>query len=433
MLSRTFLRASKNKIRAESPCNRPSSWLNSVSAFNFNQANSHRYLATSSLNHGAFDKLKANLAKQQGKENSALEEARRKMAEKQAANAQQFDKYNEKFKKIGESSQSQLHKKVDELKKTVENMSENENYKKFKERYQNSSAAKAAQKLKFKMPDIEGLDNQGLKELKETAAAAEAMGSSIFGILDIDPAYNRPKELRFRKTEWNQADFDIDEETTDTQIHSSTFWEERVNKFKNTKVGQRFDSFSARMEDHDSALIRNAYGFGWRLKESLRMSGEASEAISYITGLDKTFTIAQFCEDLRLDIIPNILEAACQGDEEIIDDWCVESAQAVLLANKKMAAKEGLSYQRHIYSLQSVEFMDASLDEESDSPTIMVSAETQEMVALIDKQGKVIDGSTEKPMKNTNIFVFGRDMNEIDTKACWRLLEYQSSGAKMTF
>lgn len=122
MLSRTFLRASKNKIRAESPCNRPSSWLNSVSAFNFNQANSHRYLATSSLNHGAFDKLKANLAKQQGKENSALEEARRKMAEKQAANAQQFDKYNEKFKKIGESSQSQLHKKVDELKKTVENI-----------------------------------------------------------------------------------------------------------------------------------------------------------------------------------------------------------------------------------------------------------------------------------------------------------------------
>jgi len=269
--------------------------------------------------------------------------------------------------------------------------------------------------------------------LKETAEAAESMGTGIFGVLDTDPTYNRPKQLRFRKTEWNQAEFEADEETTTAEIHASTFWEERAQKMKNTKLGQRMSNFSATMEDSDSSLVRGAYSFAWKIKESLLISAESSEAITHINSMDKNFTVAQFLEDLRLDIIPNILEASCQGDEEILDDWCVEASSAVLMANKKMAAKEGMSYQCHIYSLQNVDFLDASIDEESDSPTIMVSAETQEIRALIDKKGNIVDGSLDKPMKSNSVFVFGRDMNEVDVKACWRLLEYQSSGAKMSF
>jgi len=235
------------------------------------------------------------------------------------------------------------------------------------------------------------------------------------------------------KPEWYGVEFDIDEDTTSTTVHESTFWEERKKNFNNSNMGQRVSNFQANMEDSDSAIVRNAYGFFWKIKEGLRISGEESQVVEVITRIDPTFSLTSFCEMCRKDFIPNILEAACQGDEEILDDWCLEKAKAMLLANKQMAVKEGLSYQRHVYSLQNVDVMDCSIDDEMDTPTIMVSASTQEMIALINKEGEVVDGSTTKPMINSTIFCFTRDMHEVDNKAAWKLLEIQSSAQKMSF
>ena len=34
-----------------------------------------------------------------------------------------------------------------------------------------------------------------------------------------------------------------------------------------------------------------------------------------------------------------------------VEDWCTEKAASVLMFNKLTAAKQGLSYQKHVYSL----------------------------------------------------------------------------------
>ena len=45
------------------------------------------------------------------------------------------------------------------------------------------------------------------------------------------------------------------------------------------------------------------------------------------------------------------------------------------------------------------------MDEDTDTPTIMITCNTQEIVAIIDASGKVVDGSTEKPFQNTYVWV----------------------------
>jgi len=390
-------------------------------------------LATTSLQYGFMDNLKKNM-EQNTAQNEKLRKAQMRTEQQNKEYAENFSKAQEKMSKISGDTVSEASKMAGDFKKKLEEISENENFKKFQD-FKAATAEKASKKgLKFKMPEMPDTDNKVVKEIRQAAEAAEAMGTSLIGVLDTSESYMKPDPPRKRKPEWLEWQvMDADEETTTATVHKSHFWQKRMDSFKDNRLGQKFSSFSARMEDSDSALVRGAYMFTWKIKESMKLNAETAAVISEIQRMDPKFDLNEFAELLQNDIIPNILESACIGDEELLEDWCSEQAAAVLIANKKMAAKEGLHYLRHIYSLQNIEHMDCSIDDETDMPTVMFSAETQEIVALTDKEGQVIDGSLDKPMKNQMIVVLGRDMDEPDPKAAWRLLEIQSSATKMSY
>ena len=244
------------------------------------------------------------------------------------------------------------------------------------------------------MPELDISDNEIAKEVKEAAEAAAAMGTSLTGVLDTSESYKRPDPPRKRKADWLdggfEQKFEADEETTTATVHASTFWAKRAAGFKESRVGQKFSNFSATMEDSESSLVRGAYMFTWKIKESLKLNPEVNSVVNEIRAVDPNFDLQLFAETLQYDFMPNILEISCLGDEEMLEDWCSETALAVLLSNKKMAAKEGMNYLRHIYSLQNIEFIDASIDDDTDMPTVMFSSETQEIVALTDKKGEVV-------------------------------------------
>lgn len=395
-----------------------------------------RHLSTSSLNsNSVWQNLKKNL--QEGQEsNEKLRRAQQQIQESSEEYAKSTQKQAERMAKINQDSLSKASKTAAEVKKKIESISENESYKKFVDFSENTSKKLKDKGLKFKMPDMPNVDTKVVTEIRQAATTANEIGTSLMDVLDTAESYNRPDPPRKRKPDWLEGpyhNYEADSETTTAALHKDHFWHKRVDAVKDSRLGQKFSNFSATMEDSDNPLVRGAYMFTWKIKESMKINKETVTVVTEIRRVDPNFDLATFSELLQMDIIPNILEAACQGDEELLEDWCSESAAAVLIANKKLAAKEGVSYLRHIYSLQNLEFMDASIDDEADVPTLMFSGETQEIVALIDKKGQVIDGSLDKPMKNNSIFVFGRDMEEADPKAAWRLLEIQSSASKMAF
>jgi len=386
--------------------------------------NSTARLSTSQHTLGFFDNLKQNLAEESEKD-AKLKEARRKAAEATTKLSEDFNPILEKSKKISEDSMSELDKKLHAAKKLYE---ENEYRKKL-------ATSEAAKKLKFKLPKMPAnMNPKEWEQVKDTAAAAELIGSGIFGVMDVDPAYNRPKHgPRKRHPEWLSEDVVANEDDFGVKLHANSRWNTAVDGFKDSNMGQRMSNFQAKMEESDSTIVRGARMFMWKIKEGMQMNAETSYTVGVIQKMEKNWSQAEFCETLTQDFLPNILEASCQGEEDIIEDWCTEKAAGPLLMNKKLAAKEGLSYQRHIYALSNVEFMDASMDEASDMPTVMVSFNTQEVVALINAEGTVIDGSKDKPFANSHVFVFARDMEEMNPRAAWRVIECQSMAKEMSF
>merc|ERR1712048_661497 len=383
-------------------------------------------LSTSTTNHSFIKKLKQNL--QQGQENDPkMAEARRRAAERQQKQQEAFDKQTQKMRKIQEDSVSEISKKA-KLAKKLESLKENENVKKISDKI----ASKTSQ-LKFKMPDMPGADSKLTKEIMEHAEMADKMGIALFDYLDTQDSYLRPKETRKRKQEWDLKEFEANTEAVDLEMHKDSTFYRAASAMKNTRLGQRFSNLQERMEDSDSKLARGAFMFMYKMKEGMSLGKEEAEVVSEINLVDPNFTIAGFTEQLQKDFLPNVLESACRGEEETLEDWCQESVVALMLANKKLAAKEGLSYQRHIFSLQNVESLSATYDEESEMPCVMISFETQEIVALVDKDGQVVDGSLDKPVKNNHAWLWVRDMEEADPRAAWRVLEAQNSGTEMKF
>jgi len=342
----------------------------------------------------------------------------------------EFDPMLEKSKKIKEDSMSVSDKKIKEMKESFEKSKQQ-----FSEKVGQSEFLKdkMPEGLKFKMKVPKGVDPRQWEQVQQASAAAELLGTGLFGVMDIDPSYKRPAEPRMRHPEWLNEVYAADDDTTGVKVHASSRWNQTADSFKESALGERLGNFQAKMSESDNSLIRMGRFMMWKAKETMSMNAETSMTIQEIQRMEKKFTVPEFMEVLNDDFLPNILEAACQGDEEIVEDWCLEKASATLLANKKTAATQGLSYQRHIYSLSNIEFMDASMDEENDAPTIMISCQTQEIVALINSEGVVIDGSLDKPFSNSHIFVFARDMEEMNPRAAWRLIECQSAAKEMTF
>jgi import inner membrane translocase subunit TIM44 len=388
-----------------------------------------RTLATSQQQNNFFQKLKENID-QESAGDDKLKEAQKKARAEMSNIGKEFDPLMEKSKKIQEDTMSETAKRLREMKA---------NYQAGKERLSEQAQKseflkdKIPANLKFNLKMPKGVDPRQWEQVQQASMAAELLGTGLFGVMDIDPSYKRPKEPRMRHPEWLNEVYAADDDTTGVNIHASSKWNKTVDGFKDSNLGQRMADFQAKMDESDNTFVRMGRFMMWKVKEGMSMNAETSNTIAEIQRVEKNFDPAIFCEVLNDDFLPNILEAACRGDEDIVEDWCTEKASGVLLSNKKQAAIQGLSYQRHIYSLSNIEFMDASMDEDNDSPTIMISCSTQEIVALINAEGTVVDGSLERPFSNSHIYVFARDMEELNPRAAWRLIECQSAAKEMTF
>jgi len=391
-----------------------------------NGQQSQTYLHSSASRSGFFETLKKNVAEEQARD-ERLKRAQLETQKQAEKIGQDFEPTLRKASKIKDQSLSEMQKQI---KQGKQKFAESEYLKKASEKM----GKMGGEKLKFNLKVPKGVDPREWEKVKDTAAMAEALGQGMFGVLDIDPAYKRPVNgPRKRHPEWISDHIVANEEDTGVNLHADSRFKQTLEGLKDNRVMHKMADLQARMESSDSKIARGAMMFIWKMKEGLNMNAETSYTVEVIQRMEPGWTQSAFCETLTDDFLPNILESCCLGDEEIVEDWCTEKAAGVLLANKKMAAQQGLSFQRHVYALSGVEFVDASMDEDTEMPTVMVQFSTQEKVALINKDGEVVDGSIDKPMSQSTIMVFARDMEERNPRAAWRVIEVQSEAKPMSF
>ena len=169
---------------------------------------------------------------------------------------------------------------------------------------------------------------------------------------------------------------------------------------------------------------------------------ELSETLTEICKMDPNFEKEQFLKDCEQDIIPNILEAIVRGDLEILEDWCYEAPFNILATPLRQAKQMGylmhsqvLGKEKALYKalyliacltdIDSINLFTGKMMEQG--PVLVLTFNSQQVICVKDREGKVIEGSKDKVMRITYVWALCRDQTELDPRAAWRLLDLSAS------
>eukprot|EP00944_MAST-04C_sp_MAST-4C-sp1_P004105 g4105.t1 len=126
---------------------------------------------------------------------------------------------------------------------------------------------------------------------------------------------------------------------------------------------------------------------------------EQGQAIKELRRLDPAWDLAEWIEEVQDEIAPNLLRGYLEGDDEIVDYYCVDAASAIIKATVKDNRENGKIPDPTILDLRGVELMAARVLQRA-PPILVVKFNAQHLDCIRNKKGEVIHGS-EDQVKNT--------------------------------
>jgi len=270
-------------------------------------------------------------------------------------------------------------------------------------------------------------DSQGIKATMESISRAKTAAarvshsvSQVQLIRDLDDGmYRRPKELRLRKSHSSMTNDDItsDTQTTTIDLHKDSRWSQSWTQLKDNNP--LLSSFLARVSD--SALFRSL--------ARVVQKNEMSAVLTEIARMEPDFDRQVFLEWIERDMIPNVLEALIQGNLEVLQDWTYEGAFNLMSQPIKSVKEKGHFLDNRVLDLSNVDIAFGKLVDQG--PVLVVTFQTQQVMVVRDKHGSVVDGDPDKVLRMSHVWVVCRDMNEVDCRAAWRVLEMAVSSSQL--
>lgn len=334
----------------------------------------------------------------------------------------------EKFKKIEkETNQSEVTEAFkDSLKSIKENIS------KTAESVGQSEIGKAAGKI-----------SEGVSGAAKSAAESETVkkvASSFENIAKgsgVAPSslYRPPPVLRMRKIEYEgvqEREIVADETTTNMVMHKDSVWNQQWESFKNSKVGEKISNMRMAYDESDNLFVRGSRFIIDRVTSaagSLAGGTEISKIMTEVAKIEPNFSAVDFIKFCQYDVIPNVLEGIAQGKYEIVKDWCSEAPYTQMMFPVEQAEKLQCSYDLKIVDVDHVDIAGATKVDQG--PVLVISFQTQQMMAVKNKRGEVVDGSDDKIMKVYYVWALCRDVEEMDPLAGWKIIDQSMSATPM--
>jgi len=380
---------------------------------------------------GFFESFVKNIQEEFSK-NKEMKESLQKFREeaKKLEESEALKEARRKFQNIeGESSKSsnvfkdQITDISGKLKESVEDLSKNENWKKASEFTENfsKSTAKAGESL-----------GKAAENISQTNAFKSATNVASFVKEELDgktlggKVYRPPAVLR-KRTEWEGEEriIEANEDATGVELHKDSKFYQSWQTFKDTNpVVNKFVDYRVKFEESDNPLVRSARILTDKVQDifgSVFTRTELSEVLTEIVKMDPNFDKEQFLKDCETDFIPNILESMTRGDLEILEDWCYEAPFNILATPIRQARQMGYIISSRVLDIDGLDLAMGKMMEQG--PVLVITFNSQQILCVKDKSGKVIEGSEDKVMLVTYVWVMCRDQTELNPRAAWRLLD----------
>lgn len=378
------------------------------------------------------DNLKSEYTKSKNMQESLAkfrEEAKRLEESEALQNARQKFKNIEKESAKPGALKEQLSGLTDKLKDTVEDLSKHETVRKASEFTGNiGEKTKGATESIGRAAETISQTSAFQSATKTASQLKEELESHSLG----GKVYRAPRVLRKRKESIEGAEaktIEADETTTGVEMHKDSRFSQSWQNFKDSNpVVNKFVDYRVKFEESDSPIARGARMLTDKVQDifgAVFTRTELSETLTEIVKMDPTFEKEQFLKDCEADIIPNILEAISRGNLEILEDWCYEAPYNVLAAPIRQAQTMGLVMDSRVLDIDSLDLAMGKMMEQG--PVLVITFNSQQLMCVRDRTGKVVEGSEDKVMRVAYVWVLCRDQAEVDPRAAWRLLDLSAN------
>ena len=88
--------------------------------------------------------------------------------------------------------------------------------------------------------------------------------------------------------------------------------------------------------------------------------------------------------------IYNYFKAMVKGDLEVLEDWCFEAPYNIMAEPIKQARKSGYVFGSQILDVEHVDLASGQMMEQG--PVLLITFQTQQIMVVHDKSGKVVEG-----------------------------------------
>jgi len=244
--------------------------------------------------------------------------------------------------------------------------------------------------------------------------------------------YVSPPKLRKRKETTlvqNQKYYEPNTEATGVELHKdSKFYQSWQNFRDNNPYVHKVMDWKLKFDESENPVIRASRVLTEKVSDivgGLFQKTELSETLTEICKIDNSFDTKRFLKQCETDIIPNILEAMTKGDLEILKDWCHEGPYNLFAIPIQEAYKKGYRIESKILDVDNVDLVMGKVMDQG--PVLIISFTSQQVMAVKDSEGKIVEGDPDKIMRVTYVWVLCRDITETDPRAAWKLLDLSAS------
>jgi chemotaxis protein histidine kinase CheA len=154
---------------------------------------------------------------------------------------------------------------------------------------------------------------------------------------------------------------------------------------------------------------------------------EQGQAIKELRRLDPAWDLLEWLEEVQDEIAPALLKGYLEGDNEIIDYYCVDQASALIKATVKDNKLAGKIPDPAILDLRGVELL-ASRVLQRAPPILVVKFNAQQLDCIRNNKGEVIEGSDDQVTNNFYYAAMQRNWDEEAEELRWHVLEFQIIG-----
>ncbi|XP_039256978.1 mitochondrial import inner membrane translocase subunit TIM44-like [Styela clava] len=285
--------------------------------------------------------------------------------------------------------------------------------------------------------------SEGISEAAKSATDSEAFKKVASGFDNITKGtgippsslYRPPASLRMRnelQTKINTEEIEANEDATGVVMHKDSVWNQQWENFKNSKVGERISDLRMKYDESDNPMIRASRFITEKIGDvagGVFGKTDVSEVMTEIAKMEPNFSAQSFLRFCRKELIPNILEAICQNEKEIVKDWCTEAPYTQLIFPITQAEQHGLRYHSRVIDLDHIDI--AAATKVDQGPVLVISFQTQQIIYVQNSRGEVVEGDAEQVMRVYHVWALCRDLEEMNPRAAWRLIDQSMSATPM--